>query len=137
MRHYGSEELLPQAAQFQILAGELQALAVVVAHERFGPECFGQVSNLEEHQRTTAKLRETLHGLYEQMRGAFCGSDLTIDMSEDRLLPDERKRGLAHVSFRKAPDVILADPDWPTQLVQDAMAAPSHKPKRERITKAA
>lgn len=57
VRIFGNEELPAQMAQFQILAGELQALGVMITQERFGDGAFGRVEDLAKHQLTAARIR--------------------------------------------------------------------------------
>ena len=129
-RIFGSEQADSQLAQLRATTAEAQVVAVRAAHERHGASVFGEIEDWDRHEKETNDLRETLHGLYEQMREVVCGLDLEIDVGT--LLPDEQKRGLAHVSFCRNRDVNFADPGWPERLVEDALTIPFRKPKRER-----
>ena len=130
-RIFGSEDLMGQMGQFTILAGELQALAVLIAFERFGDQAFGKVEDWEPHQQQTNESRAKLEAIYEQMKAGFTGADLLIDT--ETLLPDERTRGLCLVSFIRCPSVGPSTPEWPQKLTLDALATTPKKRARERI----
>ena len=133
-RIYGSDELLGQMGQFTILAGELQALAVKIAHERFGDSVFGTVENRAEHEKQTTSLRGRLNTIYGQMRSDVSGADL--ETSQQDLLPDEIARGLCRTSFKRAPSVGPHQGDWPRELVLAVAANKQTKPTRERLANA-
>lgn len=132
LRIYGSEDLMGQMGQFQILAGELQCLAIKVAFERFGPECFGQVENRAEHEKRTSDLRAKLNAIYEEMLTAYSGADIVIDSSPSAVNQEERRRGLCRISFKRAEGLSPQMDNWPEQLIADAVAN-TPKPKRERM----
>ena len=128
-RIYGSDELLPQAAQHQILAGELQALAVKVCQDRF-PASFGPVVDRAEHEKKTTGSRQRLGILYNEMQEAYSGVDLIT--SQQGLFQEEIARGLCRVTFKQAPAIGPHHGDWPRELVA-AAATPAKSPKRERL----
>lgn len=128
-RIYGSEELAGQLGQHQITVGEVQALCVMVAFQRFGEMAFGPVENQEHHERRSAMIRETLHGLYEKMKDAVSGLDL--DTTTGGLFQDEIARGLSRTTFKRLPSLSPNHGDWPRELVAAVANAP-RKQKRER-----
>ena len=132
LRIYGSEELLGQMGQHQILAGELQALAIRVCHERYGDTAFGGVENRADHKKKTEDARTRLAAIYAEMRNVVCGTDLIYDDTYPAVLPSQREAGLCKVSFKRAPGISPSFGDWPTQIIADAMAPPFKKPKQER-----
>ena len=129
-RIFGSDELSGEMGQHQILAGELQALAVKIAHARFGDSVFGTVENRAEHAKQTTELRGRLNTIYGQMRSDVSGTDL--ETSQEGLMPDEIARGLCRTSFKRAPSIGPHQGDWPRELVL-AVANKQTKPTRERL----
>ena len=136
-RIFGSEDLMGQMGQFTILAGELQALAVLIAFERFGDQAFGKIEKWEPHQQQTTELRAKLNAIYGQMREVVCGLDLIFDTSRESLMEDEIARGLCRASFKRAPAIGPHQGDWPQALVRSVAAETPKKRTRDRISKAA
>ena len=135
---YGSSEAFPELTGIGATVAMAMAVAVLRVHRKYGDEAFGVIENWDTYEKESTDLRDRIATIYEQMREVVSGKDLIIDVSEDRLFPDERKRGLAHVSFNLARDINLSENEWPQQLVADAVAnAPAPKVKREKLTKAA
>ncbi len=133
-RIFGHSNLDGQAGQHGIKAGELQVLAVRACRTRFGDDVFGEVKDLTKHERKVEALREKLDGIYAEMRSAFSGDDVVIDASAESLLPNERARGLARVTFRRAPGLTPAHSDWPQKLIADCEApVPRPRPSLESV----
>ena len=117
LRCYGSDTV---PGELGIMDGSLalcQAVAAKTVTKRF-PELFGEITDFAAHEKKTRQLRTRLDHLYSKMTDAVSGADFVIDNST--LLPDEKKRGLALVSFRRAPGISFGMPDWPRLLVEDA-----------------
>ena len=133
LRIYGSEELLPEATQYGIKAGELQALAVCVCFDRYGDQAFGKVVDRANHEKKTSTARTRLESIHEEMRRACTNNDLIFDDTYPAVLPSQKEAGLCKVSFKRAPDISPSMGDWPRELV----AASAPKPTRARLTKAA
>ena len=129
LRIYGSEELLGQMGQHQILAGELQALAIRVCQERYGEAAFGNVTDRAKHHKQTTEARSRLKDIHEEMREVVSGADLLYSDSYPAVLPSQKEAGLCRVSFKRAPDLSPSMGDWPTQIIS---AASFKSPKCER-----
>ena len=114
---YGGTSSAQQLLSAGGTPAQAQALAVKQAYARFGKEAFGRVDDFDTHQAEIARMRNEVEGIYEQMRTAMAGTDLNIDTS--KLTATERASGLARVTFRRAPAVSPAQPDWPRLLIED------------------
>lgn len=137
VRIFGSDGLNGQMGQHGIQAGELQALAVKTARERFGDDVFGTVKDFDQHERRTKKLRERLQLIHERMREVFSGADMEIDTSRETLMPSEIARGLARVTFKRSPDISPADGEWSSRLVEAAERELPPRRKRETLNDSA
>ena len=136
-RIFGSEQADSQLAQLRATVAEAQVVAIRMTHKKHGDAVFGTVEDWRKHEEQTARLRETLQTLYAEMRTAYTGADVVIDVSYPAVTPSERGRGLCRLSFRQAEGISPATPDWPQQIIADAVAnAPKKKPKREHLANA-
>ena len=79
------------------------------------PEVFGECDDPVAHGKRVEELRAKLADAQQRMRTSYGADDLLIDFAA--LSPDERRRGLAKVTFRIHPDVPLGAEDWPDRLV--------------------
>ena len=132
-RIFGSEQADSQLAQLRATVAEAQVVAIRMTHKKHGDAVFGTVEDWRKHEEQTAKLRETLQTLYAEMRTAYTGADVVIDVSYPAVTPSERGRGLCRLSFRQAEGISPAMPAWPQKLTLDAVANPSRKRARERL----
>lgn len=134
-RCYGSQEAVIELNNLGATLAMVIPLAVLEIKKRFGEEAFGVVENWSVHEKEALDLRRRITEIGEDMQSVVCGLDLNFDT--ETLLPDERKRGLARVSFRRAPGIVLSDGGWPARLIEDCeKAIPAPKPratKRQRL----
>lgn len=134
LKAFGAVEVIGELAQLDNTPLAMaQALAAKLATERF-PERFGEIDDWSKYEKKTADLRNSLAKIAEKMKSVVKGDDLDFDSSHETLMPDERKRGLCRVSFRRAPGIVLADQDWPVRLIEDCEAAvPAKSPQSKRV----
>ena len=127
-RCYGSQEAVIELNNLGANLAMVLPLAVMEIKKRFGEEAFGVVENWSVHEKEALDLRRRITEIGEDMKSVVCGLDLDFDTTT--LLPDERKRGLARVSFRRAPGIVLSDGGWPARLIEDCeKAIPAPKPR--------
>lgn len=100
---------------------EVQALAVKMTNARYGDAVFGDIDDLDKHHETITDLREEIDGFYSDMRQVVSGADLEFDTTT--LLPDERKRGLVFARFKRSPQVVFGDEEWPRLLTENCESA--------------
>ena len=144
LRIYGSLEAAQEIQELGAKVSQVIALAIFTLHVRHGNDAFGVIQDWTKYEVETASLRERLGTFADEMKIAVSGADLHIATDPSVLLPDERARGLARVSFRRGTGITLSDDGWPNRLIEDAESAiPSKppnapgakdkpKPKRER-----
>lgn len=128
LRAYGSEDANAQISQIRSTIAEIQAYSVrecVGIHE----DCFGPVEDFVEYQAAVEKLTKKLDQLYAKMAGAWSGMDVEIDFN---LTPDDRRRGLCRISFKRAPDIDPGMDDWPQKMVEHALAKFERTEPREQ-----
>ena len=127
---YGSNEAFQELTSLGATVAQAIALAVFTVHERFGNDSFGVIQDWTRYDLETASLRERISTFADEMKIAVSGADLHIATDASVLLADERKRGLARVSFRRGTGITLSDDGWPLRLIEDAEAAiPADPPK--------
>ena len=127
---YGSNEAFQELTSLGATVAQAIALAVFQVHERFGNDAFGVIQDWVKYDVETASLRERISTFADEMKIAVSGADLHIETDPSVLLPDERKRGLARVSFRRGTGITLSDDGWPNRLIEDAESAiPADPPK--------
>ena len=127
---YGSNEAFQELTSLGFTVPEAIALAVFTVHARFGNDAFGVIQDWTRYDVETASLRERIGTFADEMKTAVSGADLHIETDPAVLLPNERARGLARVSFRRGTGITLSDDGWPLRLIEDAEAAiPADPPK--------
>jgi len=127
-RCYGSQEAVIELNNLGATLAMVLPFAVMEIKKRFGEDAFGEITDWSTHEKEATTLRGRLAKIAEEMKPVVCGLDL--DFSTETLLPDERKRGLCRVSFRRSPSTVLSDEGWPERLIADAEAAvPEPKPR--------
>ena len=127
---YGSNEAFQELTSLGFTVAQAIALAVFEVHKRFGNDAFGVIQDWPRYDVETASLRERIGTFADEMKTAVSGADLDIATDPSVLLPDERARGLARVSFRRGTGITLSDDGWPDRLIEDAESAiPAEPPK--------
>lgn len=127
---YGSNEAFQELVALNATVAEAIALAVFQVHARFGNDAFGVIQDWPKYDVETARLRERIGTFADEMKIVVSGADMLIETDRSVLLPEERKRGLARVSFRRGTGICLSDDGWPLRLIEDAESAiPAAPPK--------
>lgn len=114
LRVFGHDAAGTELRELGLRVADAVAVAALISTE-LHPDHFGSIESWDEHQSKLREARQRLDWALEQMHDAVSGRDLRIDV--ESLTPTERDAGLARVSFKRHPFVLLSNPDWPRALV--------------------